>query len=163
MHSFMFLTLLELCVLPCCRVGVVSLAFLSPYSPFADGGVSKEATSTEEDKQSSDTATESISLNYINNSLASSLSYPRRLVNNFKHSTRIETNDEIETSDSEVESLLYAPKPSHKVNIQASELNISSLSNPCRLGKADTPSSRIHSKDSKDAVNFKGGISFKFK
>ena len=156
MYLYVFLTLSVLHVFPFSVVGAISSAFLSTYSPFADGGDSKESTSTVGDKLILDTPTESTVLNYINDSLASSLLYPRRLVKGYKMSICNETNDEIETSDAEVESLLYAPNSSKKVDIQTYELNISLLSNPCRLGKAETPTSRIHSNDCKESVYFDG-------
>ena len=72
-----------------------SSAFLSPYSPFANGGDNKGSISTGKDKGIVEARAETSALNYINDSLEAPLSYPHRLVKGYKPSICNRTKDDI--------------------------------------------------------------------
>ena len=64
--------------LPFSMFGATSSVFLSPYSPFSNGGNNKGSTG--EESGIKEAPEETSTMNYINDPLAISLSYPRRLV-----------------------------------------------------------------------------------
>ena len=72
----------------------------------------------------------------------------------YKPSNHNETNDEIESSDSEIESPLTNPNHSNNAYIQTSEFKTPSLSNPCRLWDSNTPTGHTATYDCKESLNF---------